>query len=354
MKHFIEAIISAFRENDRLQLRILITSRVEEHIRETLETSASRSVVHRLSLGDFNARADIRAFFQSRLSTIYEKRRRVMEDLSPQWPSQSDLDFLVKKSDGSFLWATTLIKLVDGQGFPEDNLRKAFTAKEGLDGLYAQVLTDAPRDENFDRVINTIMLLAEPIPIVFLAHLLELRPKDIVQASLGLQSILMIPGSDDEPIRLFHTSLRDFLTSPERSHDLYINPSARHLFIAANCLRVLANRPTDDIFCGDREMYPCFHWCHHFVRGVTEAGEDLPSLLSQMSLMSLLTDFVSESLDVWVNTSLLRWGEHIYALGPVVSDLRVRLMLYWFEYFNFKRWSSHRLYDTSRRLFCRL
>jgi len=202
MRDFIEAVISAFQEHDGLRLRVLITSRVEEHIRETLETSAARSVVHRLSLGDFDVRADIHTFFQSRLSTTYEKKHRVMKDLSPQWPSQSDLDLLVTKSDGSFLWAITLIKLIDGPGFSEDNLRKALTAEDGLDFLYAQVLRDAPRDENFDRVISTVMLLTEPLPIVFLAYLLGLRPKDIVQTSLGLQSILMIPGDDDEPITL--------------------------------------------------------------------------------------------------------------------------------------------------------
>ena len=328
MKHFIEAVISVFQENHGLRLRVLITSRVEEHIRETLETSAAHSVVHRLSLGDFDAHADIHAFFQSRLSTTYEKRRRVMKDLSPQWPSQSDLDFLVKKSDGSFLWATTLINLIDGQGFPEDNFRKALTAEDGLDGLYAQVLTGAPRDENFNRVISTIMLLTEPIPIVYLAHLLGLRPKDIVQASLGLQSILMIPGDDDKPITLLHTSLRDFLTSPERSHDLYINPPVRHLFVAADCLRVLVDRPNDDIFYGKREMYACLNWCHHFVRGVTEAGEDLPGLLSEISLMGFLTDFASKSMDVWVNTSILGRERKLSTLRSVILELRVRLMFY--------------------------
>ena len=214
-------------------------------------------------MGDFDARADIRAFFQSRLSTTCEKKHRVMKDLSPQWLSQSDFDLLVKKSDGSFLWAVTLIKLIDEQGFPEDNLRKALTSKDGLDALYAQVLTDSPRDENFDHVIDTVILLTEPIPIVSLAHLLGLRPKDIVQTLLGLQSILVIPGDDDEPITLFHTSRRDFLTSPERSHDLFIHPPTRHLFITANCLRVLANRPINDIFYSKREMYACLHWCHH-------------------------------------------------------------------------------------------
>ena len=251
-----------------------------------------------------------------------------MKDLSSQWPSQSDLDLLVKRSDGSFLCAVTLIELIDGQGFPEDNLRKALTAEDGLDGIYAQVLANAHRDEKFDRVISTVMLLTEPLPIVFLAHLLGLRPKDIVQTLLGLQSILMIPGNDDEPIRLFHTSLRDFLASPKRSHDLFINSPAWHLAIAGNCLRVLANRSTDNLFYAEREMYACLHWCHHFERGVAEAGEDLPRLLCGSFLMHFLTNFVSKSMDVWINTSVLRGKKQLYALRSAISKLRVSLMFY--------------------------
>jgi len=134
-----------------------------------------------------------------------------------------------------------------------------------------------------------------------------------------------------------HTSLRDFLTAPERSHDFCINPPAQHLYIAANCLRVLANQPTDDMFYGKREMYACLNWCHHLARGVTKAGEDLPGLLSQISLMGLLTDFVSKSMNVWVNTSLLSRKKQLYALRSVRCELIVRLMFYWFQYCNFER-----------------
>jgi dipeptidyl aminopeptidase/acylaminoacyl peptidase len=35
---------------------------------------------------------------------------------------------------------------------------------------------------------------------VFLAHLLQLRPEDVVQTLLGLQSILMIHGDDDRNV----------------------------------------------------------------------------------------------------------------------------------------------------------
>ena len=319
MREFIEGMIGIFQENHGLPLRVIITSRVEEHIQEALETPVALSVVHRLSLLDFDASVDIRTVFQSRLSTLYYQKRRLMQDVSPPWPSKSDLNFLVTKSDGSFIFATTLINHISSRGLPQDNLRTALTAESGLDPLYSQILAGAPRDNNFERVIGTVMLLKKPIPIVFLAEMLQLRPADIVQTLLGVQSIIMVPDSDYEDIRLFHTSLRDFLISPGRSLDFFINPPTRHLLIAADCLRVLAVRPTDGMFYDDREMYACLFWCDHFEKGVTDGlGDDDLS-----DFMSCLMDFASKSFDRWVNTSLLKGVRQLKVLRSAISKLTV-------------------------------
>ena len=318
IRDFIDGVIHTLQENHGLPLRVIITSRVEEHIRGALETPAALSVVHRLFLSDFDASADIRAVFQSRLTSLYYEKRHLMQEVSPPWPSESDLNCLVEKSEGSFLFAAILIDFISSQGFPQGNLCRALWAEGGLDPLYLQILAGAPRDDTFERVIGTVMLLKEPIPIVFLAHLLQLRPADIVQTLWGLESILMIPDGDNEPIRLVHTSLRDFLTSPGRSHEFFINSPARHLLIAADCLRVLAVRPTDDFFYGDREIYACFNWCYHLEEGVTNGlgGDDLSVL------RTCLMDFASNSVDCWVNTSLLKGVKQLQVLRSVISKSR--------------------------------
>ena len=59
MREFIKGVIRIFQENRRLPLQVIITSRVEVHIQEALETPGALSVVHLLSLSDFDARADI-------------------------------------------------------------------------------------------------------------------------------------------------------------------------------------------------------------------------------------------------------------------------------------------------------
>jgi len=319
MAEFIEVIIDAMREHHRLPFRIFITSRVEEHVRRKLETSAARSVIHYLALHAFDARIDILTFFQSRFSIIYEENRPIMRNILLPWPSKSDLDTLVEKSNGLFIFAVTLIDFIEkGSGFPQEKLRKALMADPDLDNLYAQVLSSAPRDHNFERVIGTVILLRSSLSITFLAHLLRLRTEEIVHALLGIQSILMIPGDDNEPIRLFHTSLRDFLISQRRSGDFFVDPPTRHLCIATDCLTVIMTQPEKDIFYGAGQMYACLNWCRHFYRGITGGrGENL-NLLPGTSLMSYLADFVSQCLDFWVNTVILEGASQ-----QVLKDLHL-------------------------------
>jgi cytidylate kinase len=303
---FIDIVIVAFKENHGLPLRLFITSRVEEHVRQKLETPAAQSAVHCLSLQDFDARPDIIKFFRSCFAAIYAENPRVMRSISLPWPTESDLDFLVGKSDGSFIFAATLMDFIrSGSGLPQDKLQKALTAEAGLDALYKQVLLDAPRDENFERVIGTVILLRTSLSITFLAHLLRLRAEDVVQALLGTQSIIMIPGDDDQPIQLFHTSLRDFLVAQPRSGEFFIDPPTRHFCIAINCMTVILMQPEQGIFFGRQQKYSCFNWCYHIYEGLISGGKYVCDALSCTSLVKYLEDFASQSLHFWVNTLLL-------------------------------------------------
>ena len=205
--------------------------------------------MHRLSLESFDARRDLHRFFQARFSTIYEQNRRIMHDVPLPWPSERDLDTLVKKSDGLFIFATTLMNFfTEGSGLPQEKLEGVLEVEAGLDPLYTQVLSNAVHDHNFERVISTVVLLREPLSITFLGQLLQLRTGHIVHAHLGTQSILMIPEDDNQAIRPFHASLPDFLKTESCSGKFFIDPPRRHLFILTDCLAVMMVHPKEDIF----------------------------------------------------------------------------------------------------------
>jgi hypothetical protein len=296
-----------------LPLQVLITSRIEEHISQKLESDVAHATVHRLSLQDFDAGDDILLFFRSSFEAIYKENPRVMQNISRPWPSESDLRSLVMKSDGSFIFAVTLMDFIrKGSGLPQDKLQKALMAEAGLDALYTQVLSDAPHDEHFDRVFGTVMLLSSPLPITSVAHLLRLRAEDIVQTLLVVQSILMIPGSDDQSIRLFHTSLRDFLLSLPRSKECFIKPSIRHLSIATDCMKIIAKPPDKGIIYDGEQKYACLNWCYHLHQSLLSGDK----LWSEASLMQSLENF---QLHYWVNTLLNNgYGETMDTLDVVL------------------------------------
>jgi AAA ATPase domain len=299
---FVKTINAVLDENRRLPIRVFLTSRVEEHLRKALKSPT----IYPLALQDFDAHDDIRKFFRSRFSEIREENL-TMRSIPRPWPSNQDLEALVRKSDGSFIVADTLVNFInDGTDQPYRRIRECLARDASLDALYMQVLSGAPRDRNFERVIGTIMLLTHPLPITSLGNLLQLETADVLQALLGVQSLIQIPGDDDQPARLFHTSFRDFLVTKSRSGDFFIHPSTRHICITTSCLTILTVVPEDGYFYGGTQEYASLNWCDHFRQGLIEGGED-DSFDSSCgaTFTKCLVEFASSSTDFWVNTAIL-------------------------------------------------
>ena len=330
MAEFIEALVDACRENQYFPCRFFITSRIEEHLRKRLENARARSAIYPLDLTDFDTSSDIHKFFQSRFSTIYEENRRLMRNVPLPWPSGADLEALEKMASGSFIFALTLINFInDGSDLPYHKLPIALKGHAGIDLLYTQVLSAAPYDPNFQQVIGTIMLLTSPMSITSLGHLLHLETADILHALLGIQSILMIPSKDNQPIQLLHTSLQDFLGTKSRSNDFFINPPIQHLYITIDCLKIMAI-PPEIVFHSEAQQYACYNWCYHFGQALAERRDTLLNSLSDGPLMGCLQDFVSQAFDSWFNTLVLYgWlQEPLEDLHFVVSELTVSPVVY--------------------------
>ena len=137
-----------------------------------------------------------------------------------------------------------------------------------------------------------ILLFGLPLPITDLSYLLRLNTADILRALEGLQSVILIPKSDNEPIQFFHSSLRDFLISQPQSGAFFINPPNGHLYLTIDCLTAMATEPKNVVNEGAQE-YACLNWCEHFHQGLSAGQEDIPfsSLLE-----AALETFMSNSL----------------------------------------------------------
>jgi hypothetical protein len=328
---FIRIVVGAVR-NHRLPLRFIFTSRVEEHIQNKFSTSPALDATYCLALQDFNANDDIHTFFRSRFFTIYQEKQRLMRNITLPWPSERVLAELVRKSSGSFIFAFTLVNFVnDGSDLPHRKLEAALKGHAGLDPLYTQVLRNATRSPHFLRIFETIMTVTEEqLSVVDLAYLFQIETGDVIHALLGVQSILVVPDDDESPIRPFHTSLRDFLTTKARSNELFINPPVRHLSIASDCLAVMTVHNGDDFSAQKGLTFACRSWSRHLLLAIQQEGGDSFFFSQHDAFMTKLIDFVSRSFDLWVNSIIAQCliSSTLTTFNSVVSTLKVSFPFY--------------------------
>ncbi|KIM86123.1 hypothetical protein PILCRDRAFT_334092 [Piloderma croceum F 1598] len=230
------SVISNAYRNPSFALRFLFTSRAYDYISNTFGDSTTGPITTHANLQDWKSNDDIRQFLRDGFQKIRAGRKRFLPE---RWPSDSDLDLAVEKSEGLFIWAATVLKFVGSErGRPAEKLEFALKLHPGLDSLYQQVIEDAPRDDPYKSVIGAILLLRIRISAEQLGQLLHLRVDDIYNALQGLEPIIDISEVVDKPLQPYHASLHDFLTDRDRSKDLFIDPVKQHFSITLICLRL--------------------------------------------------------------------------------------------------------------------
>ena len=87
-------------------------------------------------------------------------------------PSSNDLWELERKSEGIFIYASTLVKFVDDKRKnPKKQLQTAMEAHTGLDSLYKQVLASAREYDYFELAFGAVFLLRDDPSIRLLPRL---------------------------------------------------------------------------------------------------------------------------------------------------------------------------------------
>ncbi|KAJ2934817.1 hypothetical protein H1R20_g2229, partial [Candolleomyces eurysporus] len=280
VQELIDGMLVFFSDNPLIPLRVFITSRVEEHIRSHLNVPGVRLD----NLVDHCSDDDIATFLQI-LFDAGCRRNLVVQAYTQQhgeWPTQSDKRKLVEHIGGSFIFASAVFKFIMGANTegshpttPMDRLPLALKMNPGLDGLYAHTLSRSKNLPYFSDIISTIALLGAPLPTSGIAELLGIHTYEVVNVLVNLQAIIQVPGTDDIPVTLCHTSLRDFLTTQDRSGGFFAHPS-HHARLFIRCieyeLRLLRQNPGLIIGSRERRMpatayYALRHSYTHLNRG---------------------------------------------------------------------------------------
>lgn len=223
---------------------------------------------------------------------------------NPSWPNKKDLDALVSRANGLFIYASTALKFIQdiNADDPCGQLEILLQTKadgfcslySDLDTIYAQILSGAlpaqatrNRQENFKTIVGAIVLLLNPLSSLVLAKFLGVSAELITTTLMRLHSIIVVPHTADSPIHTLHASFADYLTSLDRcTNPLYfVDAPHHHGKLAILCLShmsLLLNRDICNIndpsklnsevvhlqdlvstFIPLHLQYSCKHWADH-------------------------------------------------------------------------------------------
>jgi hypothetical protein len=262
--------------------------------------------------------------------------------LSDEWPSEQDLQEMLRRTGALFIYAATVVRHIRGEpsiGHPGERLRVMLADRQGdtscqydmLDGLYHDMLVRTADFSTGDptqfrlhmrEVLGAVALVQEPATPSALAQLLGLNLTGVNDVLRRAAAVVVLRSG--EPVRLFHPSFRDFISDRTRCKDdaLHVDVEHQHLRLALCCLRLMNSCLTYDI-CGIRNpgianrdvqdrvqvnitealRYACRYWVAHLVS-------------FDQALITERTELL-EALHLFCHEHLLHWIEVISLVGQV-------------------------------------
>ena len=161
-------------------------------------------------------------------------------------------DRVIRRAGGHFLWAGMACERLADTLNIEGALNELEGPSDAMDSIYMGSLNRAARGDKLSQgimilVLRMLLALRTPLSIADLTDISLWSETDVVgQTITRLASLLRFKNRDD-PIRLIHTTFREFLTSQNRAGEYFIQPQFGHHALALGCLKVLRNLPDFDI-----------------------------------------------------------------------------------------------------------
>ncbi|KAF8798344.1 hypothetical protein BYT27DRAFT_6902614 [Phlegmacium glaucopus] len=252
------SVLKTLSESLPIPMFFLIASRPEPHIRGFFTTEPMASITTTLSLDDsYLPDDDIKVFLEAKFGAIKQDHPS-RGQLPESWPSVVDIDHLVHKSSGQFIYASTVMKYIEStRHWPTDRLeiilgimsRGKDTPFAALDELYTFIFSSV---EDINKVLEvfSVLLLVKTGYVKspgLIEDLLGLRRDDLKVTLIDLHSILDIPFRGDAgEIRVLHASLEDFLLDKSRSGDYHIDRRYAHAYLAQLLLRYIPQMNTSN------------------------------------------------------------------------------------------------------------
>jgi len=225
-------VIFAVSKRCQFPFLFLVVSRPELDISTAMGNGKIREGSTHLPLdNDITSRDDIRRFLKDKFDEI-RLTHPIRSDLPSSWPSSKDIETLVYKSSGQFIYASTIVKFVSSRRHRPDHRLEIIlglrpTGKDlpfaELDALYRYILSSVEDTTMTVEIIATTPTLESPFTLDVLTDIFNLSPSNIKLHLIDLGSLIECRDSLQYQLKVLHASIGDFLFDEARSQELYVN-----------------------------------------------------------------------------------------------------------------------------------
>ncbi|KAG8724602.1 hypothetical protein FRC09_016745 [Ceratobasidium sp. 395] len=318
-----------------LPVKFFVTSRPEPKIVDQMRKQEADGVRHELRLHELKStvvRQDIATYLTAKLA--------------PAGLSGEELSILVLRSGVLFIYAATVARFIEFDGFSgcKQRLQLVLDASatltnesdEALDELYTTILQTGLEMKGLTRaekaaretVLKHVVCAREPLSLDVMAGLLQVDNTVQVSAALrSLQSVLSIAESG--VIGTLHESFPNYLLNPARSGRFYCDPGRHHARMAQQCFNLIKvpNPPfnicnlessyllDDEVSDIDRRvdqaisqalLYACRYWAAHLELAdhIQDCSQPLYEFLSERLLLWM--EVMNLKKHMWEGVDLLR------------------------------------------------
>ena len=181
--------------------------------------------------------------------------------LAQEFPREQQMDTLIRKASGQFIYASLAVRFINStRNSPVRQLDIVLELRPPinqdlpfaeLDTLYTYILSCTKSLDLVLRILRLYDILKKKVTLVKVGHLefvqymLGLEHGDVCIYLSPLNSLLEVQPVQEcngyREILFHHSSFMDFLRSPERSKDYYIDPQKSHFLIAQWILQLFTS-----------------------------------------------------------------------------------------------------------------
>ncbi|KAG7085427.1 hypothetical protein E1B28_002988 [Marasmius oreades] len=270
-RRVLSIIFSTYQQLFHHPLRFLICSRPESWIRQ--EFCRFSELTKHIKLDDsFCPQYDIELYLNHQFLEIRRDPQYSQVKFPYPWPTSRDVELLVEKADGQFIYPSIVIKFVKAEyALPTEQLciilnaisnQSSDSSRESplndLDELYLMVLRANPdRNKRLLPILAVIVVFSATSSPAFIEFVLGHSPGTVSQTLRAMHSVLDVRDDWGYEIRIYHKSFTDFLFDQARSREFFIDESMWKDSLACRWTRALVEqcRKDPELLIGHKNLY---------------------------------------------------------------------------------------------------